>query len=138
MVNVDVDAVEVIPPTTRPPGGAVLALVGITGAWSGSGAVSCSGELACLISSRMLMTDFAGVDADVLDAIGEIANMVIGNVKEDLAPELGPLAISTPTVIHGHALQTRGVEGDTSARLTFACEGDILEVCLNLVPSSRS
>lgn len=117
-------------------GGAVVALVGLTGSWNGTGVVSCSGSLARRLSGRMLMTEFDAVNADVLDAMGEIANMVVGNVKEDLAPDLGPIAISTPTVIHGDGLQTRGVEGMLTARRRFACEGDVLEIGVSLVPSN--
>src|SRR5262245_63749345 len=108
--------------------GAVMSLVGLTGAWKGTGAVSCSGALARRLCGKLLMTEFAEVDAEVLDAMGELANMIIGNVKEDIAHELGAFALSTPTVIHGEALQTRDVRGELRARVLFTCEGDVLEV----------
>jgi chemotaxis protein CheX len=138
MLAVTVEPTDSAVSPVATPGSAVVALVGLTGAWSGSGVVSCSGPLACRLSGRMLMTEFPAVDAEVLDAMGEIANMIVGNVKEDLATTLGPLAISTPTVIHGDGLQTRSVEGGTGARLLFACEGGVLEVRVSLVPSARA
>ena len=115
---------------------AVVAFIGLTGSWNGTGAISCTGEVACRLSGRLLMSEFASVDADVLDAMGELANMIVGNVKEDLAQSLGPLAISTPTVIHGRGLQTRSVDGETDARVTFACEGGVLDVRVSLVPAA--
>lgn len=115
--------------------GAVMSLVGMTGAWKGTGAIACSGDLARRLCGKLLMTEFAEVDAEVLDAMGEFANMIIGNVKEDIAQELGPFALSTPTVIHGDAMHTRDGRGDLRARVLFACEGDVLEVRISLSPA---
>jgi chemotaxis protein CheX len=119
-------------------GGAVMGFIGLTGSWSGTGSVSCSEALARVVSGKLLMTEFAAVDAEVLDAIGEVANMIIGNVKEELIPSLGPLAISTPTVICGSGLQTRSVSGPTSSTVVFACEGDYLEVRVSLVQAASA
>lgn len=135
MLNAAVEEIDPASHASARTGGAVVALVGLTGAWSGSGVLTCSGDLARKLSGRMLMTEFSTVDADVLDAMGEVANMIVGNVKEDVARDLGPLAISTPTVIYGEGLQTRSVEGETEARLWFACDDDVLEVRISLVPS---
>jgi chemotaxis protein CheX len=44
------------------------------------------------------MTEASSVDEDVLDAVAEITNMIIGSVKTDLEGELGPLGLSIPTV----------------------------------------
>ena len=59
----------------------VICLIGMAGEWSGTGTVTCSAEFACKIASQMLMAEYAVVDADVLDAVAEIANMILGNVK---------------------------------------------------------
>jgi chemotaxis protein CheX len=138
MLNLSVQLLDQDHGMAPVPGAAVVSLIGLTGTWSGTGAVVCSGALACRLSGRLLMTEFDAVDPEVLDAMGEIANMIIGNVKDDVMPTLGPLAISTPTVIHGEGLQTRSVEGQTEARLVFACDGDVLEVRVSLVPSRRA
>jgi len=136
MLNVDVTVAGARPHTAGPKG-SVVSLIGLTGRWNGSGVVSCDGDVARRLSGRMLMTDFADVNADVLDAIGELTNMIVGNVKEDIARDLGALAISTPTVIYGEGLQTRAVDGDIDARVCFACDGGVLEVHLSLLPSTR-
>ena len=44
----------------------VLALIGLAGSWVGTGMLICSAELACRISSLMLMTEYKAVDGDVL------------------------------------------------------------------------
>jgi len=38
------------------------------------------------------MSEFASVDQGVLDAIGEVTNMIIGNFKNSLESEIGPTA----------------------------------------------
>jgi chemotaxis protein CheX len=138
MLNVAVTQREPSDRSTSPVDEAetVVALIGLTGTWNGSGTIACAGATARHLSGRFLMTEFAAVDAEVLDAMGELANMIIGNVKEDLATALGPLAISTPTVIHGRGLQTRSVDGETDACVSFACEGGVLDVRVSLVPAA--
>src|SRR5579884_4298336 len=79
----------------------VLALIGIAGPWVGTGTISCSPEFACKVSSLMLMTEYNHVNADVLDAMAEIANMIFGNVKTMLEEHVGQLGLSIPTVIFG-------------------------------------
>src|SRR5215831_16146518 len=58
----------------------VVSLIGLAGAWAGMGSVSCSPSLACRICSQMLMTDSSYVDEEVLDAVAELTNIIIGGV----------------------------------------------------------
>jgi chemotaxis protein CheX len=125
--------------TVQPAGadedGGVVSLVGFAGEWSGTGSIRCSAGLACSISSKLLLTDFDHVDDEVLDAIGEVANMIIGNFKDDAAFKLGPLGLSTPTVIYGSNFQARNWNGQGWTTVPFACEGELFEVKICLVPS---
>src|SRR5579871_1456906 len=84
-----------------PPVDGVICLLGMAGQWTGTGMVSCSAEFACRIASQMLMSEYSVVDADVLDAVAEVANMILGNVKTALEGELGPMGMSIPTAIFG-------------------------------------
>jgi chemotaxis protein CheX len=113
----------------------VVSIVGFTGQWTGSGSIHCSAGLACLLSGKMLMTEFDQVNEEVLDAIGEIGNMIIGNFKDDAEDKLGPLSLSTPTVIHGDNFQTRNWNGQSWIAVPFDCEGERFEVRICLVPS---
>jgi chemotaxis protein CheX len=73
--------------------------VSITGAWQGHVIVAASAGTAREIAAEFLAMDAAEVDeADVTDALGELANMVGGSVKS-LAP--GPSALSLPLVVRG-------------------------------------
>jgi chemotaxis protein CheX len=115
--------------------GGVIALVGFAGQWSGSGTIRCGGELACIISGKLLMAEYDQVNEDVLDAMGEMANMILGNFKDDAAFRLGPLGLSTPTVIHGNNFKTRNWNGQSWITVPFDCQGKLFEVNICLVPS---
>jgi len=118
-------------------GGGIIALVGFAGMWKGTGSVSCGSELACQLTSKMLMAEFPSVDEQVLDVIGEITNMIIGNFKTSAESLLGPLGMSTPTVLHGSDFHARTLNGQLWTSVTFECEGKMLEVRVSLAPSPQ-
>jgi chemotaxis protein CheX len=92
----------------------VLCLIGLAGALSGNGALLCSGETARDLSSRMLGAEFSGVDEEVLDAVGEIANMIVGGFKNLLECHVGTLQMSIPSVIFGKNICTRDARADVA------------------------
>jgi chemotaxis protein CheX len=85
----------------------VVALVGVAGPWTGTGHISCSPLFAQKVAGALLMTEYESVNEDVLDAVAEVANMIIGNVKTFFEERLGPLGLTVPTVIYGRNYQTR-------------------------------
>ena len=87
----------------------VMAFVGITGPWVGNGIISCTAELACQLCAALLMTEAEAVTEEVLDAVGEIANMVIGNFKTAAETVVGPLGLTVPTVIYGKNFISRSL-----------------------------
>ncbi len=120
------------------PAEGVVALIGLAGAWAGSGTVACPATLARRISGQMLMQDFDHVDEEVLDAMGEVCNMILGNVKTLLEEELGPMGLSIPTVIYGRNFTTRSVGRSQWSVVPFHCGGETLQVHLCLVPSRET
>ena len=110
----------------------VVCLIGMAGAWTGTGTLSCSAEFACRIASRMLMAEYAVVDAEVLDAVAEVANMVLGNVKTALERSLGSMGMSIPTAIFGKNFMAKSFGDETWTVVVFDCEGQRLEVKLFL------
>ncbi|HUV64164.1 MAG TPA: chemotaxis protein CheX [Sedimentisphaerales bacterium] len=44
-------------------------------------------------------------EAEITDAIGEVANMVMGRVKSRIQETVGSLNVSIPTVVRGQALE---------------------------------
>ena len=85
----------------------VVALLGLTGPWAGTGVLFCDELFACKIGSAMLMTEVSEINGDVLDGLGEVANMVLGNLKESLQSHTGPLGLTLPTVVYGKNFSTR-------------------------------
>jgi chemotaxis protein CheX len=117
------------------PTNGVVSLIGLAGAWVGTGSVACSSAFACLLSSQLLMAECEVVDEDVLDAVAEITNMIIGNVKTLLEERLGPLGLSIPTVVFGHNFTTRSIGKSAWTVVPFQHGEHKLEVQLNLAPN---
>jgi chemotaxis protein CheX len=76
------------------------------------------------------------IDDEILDVVAEVTNMIVGNIKNALEEVTGPLAISVPTVIHGHNFQFRNALGLRGAALSFTTEGEHFEVRIALAPVS--
>ena len=85
----------------------VVSFIGLAGTWTGTGTLTCSQAAACRLCSQMLLAEYSSVSEEVLDAIAEVTNMIIGNVKSNLERHLGPLGLSIPTVIFGRNFKTK-------------------------------
>ncbi|HUP03766.1 MAG TPA: chemotaxis protein CheX [Bryobacteraceae bacterium] len=114
----------------------VVSFIGMAGAWAGAGSLVCSPVMACRVSARMLMAEFPAVDDEVLDAVAELTNMIIGGVKTDLEPRLGPLGLSIPTVVYGKNFKAKGAGIDEWVGATFDWEGERLAVKVCLAPTA--
>lgn len=114
----------------------VVSLIGIAGAWAGTGSISCSAEFACSLSAALLSSEHGKLDEEVLDSVAEITNMVIGNLKTTLEEKLGvSLGLSTPTVIFGKNFQTRSGRSQEWLVIPFRSGEDCLFVQVCLAPN---
>ncbi len=114
----------------------VIALIGLAGPCAGASQLSCSAELACKLSGALLASTYTAVNEDVLDAMGELANMIVGNVKSVLEEDLGPMGLSIPTVVYGHNYQTRSSSVKEWIATQFECGGGCLEIKFALMPGA--
>jgi chemotaxis protein CheX len=110
MLGIDLGALA--PSGTTPNGDSSVCAVGasvqFTGEWSGALVIGCDELLGNEAAAAMFGCDTDNVAADDLsDALGELANMIAGNVKP-LLP--GAIAISLPTVVQGSELRL-GIPG---------------------------
>jgi chemotaxis protein CheX len=112
----------------------VVSFVGVAGAWAGTGVIVCSPELACRVCNLMLMTNHNAINEEVLDAVAELTNMIIGCVKTDLEAQLGPLGLSIPTVVFGRNFMTKSVGTTDWVVVRFPWESEILLVRMSLTP----
>jgi chemotaxis protein CheX len=93
------DPEQACPLIPEPSGGAgeVSAAVSVTGAWRGHVVVECSAAASRYVAAALMGIESAEVTADdVADALGELANVIGGNVKS-LLP--APSALSLPHVV---------------------------------------
>jgi Predicted inhibitor of MCP methylation, homolog of CheC len=115
----------------------IIAVVGLAGEWIGTASVCCTAAMGCRMSSHMLGTEFTEVDEAVLDAIAEIANMIVGNFKTSAESCLGPLGLSIPTVIYGLSFSARSPGKEKWIVVPFSCGEDTLRVKICLMPNRR-
>ena len=107
-----------------PAGNGVVSFIGLAGAWMGTGSISRSAPCACGLASKLMLTEYAAVDDDVLDAIAEVTNMILGNVKTSLEERFGPMGLSIPTVIYGRNFSSRTVGEQEWTVVPFDCAGE--------------
>jgi chemotaxis protein CheX len=79
----------------------ITGMVGLAGTFSGILSIHCPQTLALRITSNMLGMDVDEAGEDMNDALGEIANMLGGHVKQVLSKGGLDLNLSIPTVISG-------------------------------------
>jgi len=78
----------------------VSGIIGLTGEARGAVVISMRVDLAIRLTSILTGTDHKGLDVDVVDAVGEIINIIAGNSKQELE-EAFRLIISLPTIVKG-------------------------------------
>jgi chemotaxis protein CheX len=86
----------------------------------------------------MLMTEATAVDEEVLDAVAELTNMIIGSVKNDLESHLGPLGLSIPTVVFGRNFKTRSAGTSEWTVVRYVCDSEPLIIRLFLAPAENT
>lgn len=112
----------------------VSGVVGLSGKAVGTVVMSLSENVALKATSTMLLHETKGIDADVVDAVGELTNMVAGGAKAELAEY--ELMVSLPSVITGREHEVRFPSEVTPICVQFDSEwgGLALEVGFAPVP----
>ena len=110
-------------------GDTYLGTISFKGDIQGSLGVTFEESAAKAVAANMLCLepDEAVSDEDLADAVGEVANMVMGGVKSRLPDEIGSIEISIPTVISGRNLKSNvGDPGRIVKRVNVdAFEGEL-------------
>jgi chemotaxis protein CheX len=79
----------------------VSGVIGLAGSCKGILAIHLPDKVAMAITGSFLGMDVTEVDDDVTDAIGELANMVAGNIKMILDEAGNNVTLSIPSCVHG-------------------------------------
>lgn len=106
----------------------LVGCVQITGAADAAVLIEVPEQLAHVLASTMFGTDDPEIaDDEIWDALGEMANMIGGNVKGMLA---GDTALSLPTVAEGRDYRVVVPGGGVMQSLTYRCEQWLMRVQL--------
>lgn len=106
----------------------VTGVVQITGDWAGAVTVQTTERFAAQAAALLFAIDAAQVSPDdIADTVGELANVVGGNVKSGLA---GALQLSLPAVTSGRDYQVAVSGTELHERISFDCDGELVVVTL--------
>jgi chemotaxis protein CheX len=111
----------------------ITAMLGLGGDIRGMLAVHCPAVVAMAITSGFLGMDVEELDEDVKDAIGEIANMIAGNMKIAFAGYNLRIELAIPTSIVGQSYRVGGMLGARRVAVPFAMEQGQLLVELKYI-----
>lgn len=112
----------------------ISGVIGLSGKAVGTVVVSLSKEVALKATSIMLMSEATDINEDVVDAVGELTNMIAGAAKAKL--EEYDLSISLPSVVTGQDHLLRFSSEVTPICVPFDTDWGplVLEVGLEVVP----
>lgn len=111
-----------------PAGDRLTATIHLAGDWPGVLALECGHQQACAFAARFLSVGKPGkVDDLVRDVLGELCNMIGGNLKCVLA---GGLKLSMPSVVDGADHNLRICRSGTRERLVFECVEGVFSVAV--------
>ena len=116
MLNLEVDQCG----TPWFPGGDRLtSAVHLAGDWNGAVLLECDQRQACNFAARFLSVEPADTaNDDIRDVLGELANMIGGNLKCILSQDI---RLSMPSVVDGGDYSLRVCGAKVRARITFQC-----------------
>ncbi|MFN7994824.1 MAG: chemotaxis protein CheX [Bryobacteraceae bacterium] len=98
----------------------LTAAVNLTGSWMGAVLMECDRIQACRFAGRFLSTDPPEtVNDDVRDTLGELANMIGGNLKCIMT---SGIRLSIPSVVDGGDYSLRFCGAEVQQRISFDCE----------------
>jgi chemotaxis protein CheX len=108
--------------------GFVTGCVNISGAWEGTVVLDCSADMAKQAAVVMFEMELDEIgEEEINDAVGELANMLGGNIKS-LLPE--PCKLSLPVVVQGNGYSTNIPGSESLAQAAFLCQGQPIQAML--------
>jgi chemotaxis protein CheX len=110
----------------------ISAVIGLSGNIRGAVVISMQKEFAIRVTDTLVGSKHTEMDDDTVDAIGEIVNIIAGNIKSEV-PDGEKIVISLPTVIKGsdHSFAWPGKQSRILC-ITFKYEKDKFHLLVDI------
>jgi chemotaxis protein CheX len=113
-------------------GAALTGMVGLAGAACGVLSIRCSFATANKIAAKMLGQDAADSDETIVDALGEVCNMVAGSFKAKVPGMADGCMLSVPSVISGTSYELHALANGVRCEVNVIFEEELVEVALDV------
>lgn len=110
----------------------ITGVVGLAGTHKGVLAVHVPYPVAFAVTGNFLGIEVNEMNEDVEDAIGEIANMLGGNVKSILSENGRDINLSLPSTVSGKEYGFHTIKGAERVAIVFQSESGVFQVELQI------
>lgn len=105
----------------------ISAMLGFAGEAQGMLTIHCPEQIAFAITSALLGIEVNEVNDDVKDTIGEMANMVLGGIKDGFTEQGVEINLAIPTILAGCSYRVSGMDDAMWTTVPFSLdEGEFL------------
>jgi chemotaxis protein CheX len=110
----------------------ISGVIGLAGTHKGVLAIHIPNKVAMAITSAFLGMDVEEINEDVEDAVGELANMLGGNVKSILSEKGRDISLSLPSTITGQEYDFQPTKEAERIIIPFRCDAGEFSIDLQL------
>lgn len=110
----------------------ISGIIGLAGTFKGVLAIHLPNVVAMAITTSFLGMEVDTINEDVEDAVGELANMLGGNVKMILSEKGRDIDLSLPTTISGRDYDFQQKKDAEYLKIPFVCDAGKFSIELQL------
>jgi chemotaxis protein CheX len=132
MIMMDITVSDEKPGESAPLTDSISGIIGLAGVRKGVMAIHLPNDVAMAITGSFLGMEVTEVAEDVEDAVGELANMLGGNVKTILSEKGRDIELSMPSTISGHKYDFQSTKEAERITIPFICDAGKFIVELQL------
>ncbi len=122
MIMMDISVSDETPQIPKVLHDNISGMIGLGGTHKGILGIHLPYVVAMAITSSFLGMEVTEIGEDVEDAVGELANMLGGNVKTILSEKGRDIELSLPSTIHGKEYGVQTSHDTENVVISFACE----------------
>lgn len=134
MAQTELKVGKIAPKTDRKSSGVVTGVIGMAGdSITGTLILSFDKPTIVGVVSRMLMEQYDDVTDQVVDAVGEITNMICGGAKSELSRKGLVFGMATPMMLRGQNIEISQLSDSPRMSIPFQTQDGWFVVETNLV-----